>query len=181
MGFHEFEEFSIGLFHICLGLDIGALIEPLQIIQDIIDPLDKHLPQVMLGISLDILVLTEDPIESTIWGFLLLLLPEVNAPDPLMLDPLEGRLDLHHHRHLVEQIPEHLELARKVGVHRRLTDHPQVLDLLVDLLELLVLVRLDPGFEFALDLFRVGLFWGHFCYTYIKDIGIYISTLEHIG
>jgi hypothetical protein len=72
----------------------------------------------VLRVAVDGIVLAEDAIEDA-GGLLVIhfsLLAEVDAADPFVLDLLEGRLHLHQHCQLVEEVPEGLELAVDVGV-----------------------------------------------------------------
>lgn len=120
----------------------------------------------MLRIAIYWLVLTEDAIEDA-GGLLVIhlsLLAEVDAADPFVLDLLEGRLHLHDHCQLVEEVPEGLELAVDVGVLGGLADVAQALDLPVGLLQLLPLLALAVHLPLLLGCFWVGLLRRH-CIT----------------
>lgn len=120
----------------------------------------------MLRIAIHWLVLTEDAIEDA--GRLLVihlpLLAEVDAADPLVLDLLEGRLHLHYHCQLVEEVPEGLELAVDVRVLGGLADVAETLDLPVGLLQFLPLLALAVHLPLLLCCLGVGLFRRH-CIT----------------
>lgn len=84
----------------------------------------------MLGVRLDVLVLAQQPIIET-GGLLFFLLAEVDAADPLVLYPLEGRLGFEESGNFVELVPQELVLAGQVGVHGGLADGGQGFELFV--------------------------------------------------
>jgi len=117
----------------------------------------------VLRVAVDGLVLAEHAVEDA-GGLLVVdfsLFAEVDAADPLVLDLLEGRLHLHQHCQLVEQVPQRLELAVDVRVLRGLADVGQTLDFSVGLLQLLPFFAFAVNFPLLLGCLGVGFFRRH--------------------
>lgn len=120
----------------------------------------------MLRVAVDRLVLAEHAVEDAGGLFVIdfALLAEVDAPDPFVLDLLEGRLHLHQHCQLVQQVPECLELAVDVAVLGGLADVAQALDFSVGLLQFLPFFAFAVHFPLLLGCLGVHFFRRH-CIT----------------
>lgn len=120
----------------------------------------------MLGIAVDRFVLAKNSVEHA-GRFLVIylsLFSEVDAANPLVLDLLERRLDLHYDCQLVEEVPEGLELAVDIGVLGSLTDVAETLDLAMCFLQFLPLLALPVHLPLLLGSLGIGLLRRH-CIT----------------
>jgi len=122
MWFHKVKELSKSFFKLTSWF--GVVFDlPIVLIRDyIIDFLDYGLPKVVLWIGINWIELAIEPVKHKrdILVVYFLFFTKVNASDPLVLDFLEWRLDLHYDWQFVEHVPEKLEFSIEVPVSRRL-------------------------------------------------------------
>lgn len=122
MWFHKVKELSKSFFKLTSWF--GVVFDlPIVLIRDyIIDFLDYGLPKVVLWIGINWIELAIEPVKHKrdILVVYFLFFTKVNASDPLVLDFLEWRLDLHDDWQFVEHVPEKLEFSIEVPVSRRL-------------------------------------------------------------
>lgn len=133
------------------------------IVDQVVDLFYQSLTQVVLRVPVDWLVLAKNAIENA-WRLFRIhfsLLPEVNTTNPLVLDLLEGRLDLQQHRYFIEQVPENLILAVDVVVFGGFADVGEFLYLSMGFFNFQVLFAFLVCFVLFFEGFRVRLLWWH--------------------